>query len=369
MTNQTQQQSNIGAVELFTFTYCGTIAMGLVFLPYISSLEIRTAWLKIVVAVIPYCLLLFLYKKVVDKHRTRDILQLFQSLSYKAIYYFVLLFILAGAMYSLLFITKSLIIIVQTFLMQDTSQWLLGTAYVIVVMLSVFYGINAVSRMTVIIFFHEILLFIALFSLLFSEDFRWINVAPVFGVDMLTFLRSTISELAQYGGLVVLLAFLPHVKKEVKVFKPIAISLLFIVFTYFLVCLVPLGVFGFDQTLTLLSPLTSLMQSVPSETGLFERLDLFFLTVWIMSFYKIGLIFVWFCATLLRTIVPVKQKQEWIHVAVVSIINYIIVLITPSITNLPWEPYNFCTIIYSLVVPLLLFVYLLMRKKKQGASQ
>ncbi|MCD8509289.1 MAG: hypothetical protein LRY73_04990 [Bacillus sp. (in: Bacteria)] len=54
--------------------------------------------------------------------------------------------------------------------------------------------------------------------------------------------------------------------------------------------------------------------------------------------------------------------------AVVSIINYILVLLTPSITTLDWEPYNISTITYSLLIPLMIFMYLLIRKK-QGENQ
>ncbi|MBU9721433.1 MULTISPECIES: GerAB/ArcD/ProY family transporter [Bacillaceae] len=362
--NIQNKYSQLGSVELFTFTYCSAVTIGFMFLPYISQEEIRSAYFKVMAAVIPYLLLIFLWKKVVDKHQERDMFSLLKKNSKSWIYYPVILYFIGSCLYSLLFIVKSLIIIVQTYMMQDTEQWIIGIAFLITVGASALYGIHAISRMIVVIYFHEILLVITLIGFLFSEDFRWVNIPPYLGVDVLTFMKSSLSEVTRYGGIVTVFAFLPLVKKDVKVFKPIIISLLSIMATYVLICITTLGVFGYDQALTLLSPVTALMQTTTSPTGLFERLDLFFLTVWVMSFFKIGLIFIWFTATLCKQIVPVKPKREWIYITLVSSIIVILMLITPSITSFDWRPYNLNMLSVSLMVPFLILLYLKFRKKK-----
>ncbi|MBU9714867.1 GerAB/ArcD/ProY family transporter [Evansella tamaricis] len=358
----------IGSVELFTFTYCSAVTLGFMFLPYISSEEIRSAWLKVIVAVLPYLLLIFMWKKVVDKHQNRDFFHLFKEMSPKWIFYSVIFYLFASSIYSLLFGTKSLIIIVQTYLMQDTEQWIIGSSFLLVLFLSALYGIHAISRMIVVIFFHEILLVIALISFLFSDEFRWINVPPYFGVDAITFLKSSLSEVTRYGGIIALFAFVPLVKNDVKVFKPITFSILSIMVTYVLICVATLGVFGYDQALTLLSPVTALMQTSTSPTGLFERLDLFFLTVWIISFFKIGLIFIWFTAFLLRLIFPVTPEKQGFHIAIVTSIVLLLTLLTPSITNFDWRYYNMNMLVYALLIPMTILAYLLIRKK-QGVGK
>ena len=360
--------AKIGTVELFTFTYCSTVTLGFIFLPYISSEEIRSAWLKVILAVLPYLILIYLWKKATDKHQNRDFFKLFQSLSPVWIYYPVIFYFFASTMFSLLFGTKSLIIIVQTFLMQDTDQWVIGAAFLVTVGISALYGIHAISRMMVVIFFHEILLLLALVFFLFSEDFRWMNIPPYFGVDLLTLAKSSLSEVTRYGGIVAVFALLPLVSKEVKVFKTITFSVLAIMLTYVLICINALGIFGYDQALTLLSPVTALMQTTTSPSGLFERLDLFFLTVWIMSFYKIGLVFIWFASTLLKKIIPVKPKRLWIHIFVVTGITIFLTIITPSITNLEWRPYNINMLIFTLVIPMMILLFLLIRKKQGGVK-
>ncbi|MDQ0255731.1 spore germination protein (amino acid permease) [Evansella vedderi] len=360
--------TRIGGVELFTFTYCSAVTIGFIFLPYISSEEIRSAWLKVIVAVIPYLLFIYLYKKVVTKHNDRDVLHLFKDMTSPWIYYFVITYLFASTIYSIFFGTKGLIIIVQTYLMQDTPQWTIGMFFLLVIGLSASYGIHAITRMIVIIFFHEIILFISLVLFIFSDDFKWINIPPFLTVDIGTFLVSSISEVTRYGGIIALFAYLPFVDKKVKVFRPITLSVIFIMFTYFLICLVTLGVFGFDQALTMLSPVTALMQTTTSPTGLFERLDLFFLTVWVMSFFKIGLIFVWFSSMLLKEIIPLKVKNYWVQIWIIITISTLIVISTPSIVNLDWRPYNINMLSYTLFVPVMMFLYLLIRKK-QGVGQ
>ncbi|ADU30479.1 GerAB/ArcD/ProY family transporter [Evansella cellulosilytica] len=363
--------NKLGSVELFVFTYCSTVTIGFIFLPYISNEEIRSAWLKVIVAVFPFLLFIYLFKKVTVKHDTTDIFGLFKKLSPSWIFYIVIAYFFISSVYSIFFGTKSLIIIVQTYLMQDTLQWKIGISFLFVVALSVFYGIHSISRMLVVIFFHEIILLMSLFLFLFSDDFRWINVPPTFGVDAWTFMKSSLSDLTRYGGIVALLAYVPYVNKDVKIFRPITFSLIMVMITYALICIVTLGVFGFEQALTLLSPVTALMQTTTSPTGLFERLDLFFLTVWVMSFFKIGMIYLWFSSKLLVKIIPVKPKWEWIHISIISIAVMVLVVLTPSITNLDWRPYNMNMLIYSLTLPIMLFLYLLMRRKKnsQGNEQ
>ncbi|SDZ58273.1 spore germination protein (amino acid permease) [Evansella caseinilytica] len=364
-----QIKKGIGSAGLFTFTYCSTIPIGTVFLPYVSAAEIRSAWLKVVVAVIPYFLFIYLLKKTTDKHGTRDVFQLLKSMAPSWIYYIVLVYFFCSALYTCLFGTKSLVIIVQTYLMQATEQHVIMLTYLAIAGISVFYGIKAISRMIIVMFLHDIILIASLALFFFSEDFRWLFVRPVFDFQLLTFMESSISEVSRYGGVVALLAFLPYVDKNVKIINPMATSLFVIMVTYLMVSLLVLGVFGFDQAITLLSPITALMQTATSATGLFERLDLFFLTVWVMSFYKSALIFIWFTSSLLKKLIPFRIKRDWILVSVVTGMIILLSLFTPAITNMGWEPYNINNLVYTLVLPMGIFCYLLVRKNKgQGAS-
>ncbi|WP_078595946.1 GerAB/ArcD/ProY family transporter [Evansella clarkii] len=362
------QETNNGKGELITFTYSSTITLGLIFLPYISETEIRSAWLKVVLAVFPYFLLMYLINKVIKKHGEQDILGLFKQKSYKIFYYPVVLYLLFGTFYASLTGTKSLSIIVQTYLLQDTDQAVIIVAFLLVAFLGLLYGIRTITRMLVLSFLLEVAIVFSLSFIILSEDFRWINLAPVFSTDILTFGRSILSDMSRYGGVVTLLAFLPYVNKSVNIFKATSLGLLLVMYSYFVVCFTALGIFGFEQAMNFLSPATALIQATSARTGILERMDLFFLSIWIMSFYKIALIHFWFGTFLMNRIIKVKPKREWIHVCIFVALIAAISLSTPSLINFSWEPFNLNTLFYSLVVPMILVSYLLIRSKKGAGT-
>ncbi|MCD8503339.1 MAG: hypothetical protein LRY71_18885 [Bacillaceae bacterium] len=49
-----KQERVFNGVQLFAFTYCSTITLGVTFLPYIAEEEIRSAWLKVLFGSLPY---------------------------------------------------------------------------------------------------------------------------------------------------------------------------------------------------------------------------------------------------------------------------------------------------------------------------
>ncbi|MFA9560542.1 GerAB/ArcD/ProY family transporter [Evansella sp. AB-rgal1] len=358
------EKKDFGNIELFVFIYCSTIALGIIFLPYISAEEIRSAWLKVMVGVIPYLIFLFLLNKVIRKHNDRDVLKVLKDLSFNWLYYPVMIYLLLSTIYSIFWGIKSLAIVIQTYLLQNTQQWVVIVTFLIFVGISLMYGITAITRLIVLMFICEIGVIASLVALLFSQDFRWIYIPPVFTVDVFTFLKSSISETTRYAGLITILTFLPLVKKETKIIKTSYMSLLLIMIMFTLVSILTLGTFGFEQTLTLLSPITALIQTTYAEMTLFERLDLFFLTIWIWALYKAALIYFWFAISITKRIIPFQKKKEWIPITIYVVIIMIVTVATPSFVNLSWEPYNINLLISTIVLPILLFTYMLLRKKR-----
>ncbi|MDG5788454.1 endospore germination permease [Evansella sp. AB-P1] len=359
-----KNENKFGNWELFVFTYSSTIVLGLIFLPYISDAEIRSAWLKVMIGVVPYILFLYLLFKVIKKFNQRDIFKTFDHLSTNWVYYPIMFYLFVSTLYSIFWGIKSLAIVIQTYLLQNTEQWIVMTVFFIVLWVSALYGITAITRVVVLMFICDIVVVITVVILIFSEEFKWINIPPVFTVDIFTFMKSSLSEMTRYGGIIALLSFLPLLKKDTNIFKSTSSALLLVMVMYTLVSLITLGTFGYEQTLTLLSPLTALIQTTYADVALFERLDLFFLTIWIWALYKAAMIYVWFAADLFQRVIPLNEKKEWIPITVIVGIISVITMITPSFVNLKWEPYNINMVIYTLALPIVLFVYMLLRKKQ-----
>ncbi|WP_416150607.1 GerAB/ArcD/ProY family transporter [Salipaludibacillus sp. HK11] len=364
-----RENQKFDAIDLFIFTYCSTVTFGIIFLPYVASEEIRSAWLKVIVSVGPFLLFLYMLIKVFKMYNNQDIFESFKQVSFRWVYVVIVSYLFISSLYHNVVGLKSLLIIVQTFLLPHTNEWFIITAMLTVIFLSIIYGIYSITRFLVMLIILEIFLVMLITGFVFMDEFQFIYIPPVFSVDFFTFLKSMLSDMSRYAGIVALLGFLPYVNKSVPLFKSSAFGLLFVMFTYFIISFVALGVFGFEQTMTLLSPITSLIQSVAPRGGLFERIDVVFLSIWILSFYKILLIHMWFSSYLLNKLIPPFKLDGMINPTLIIIIVFVSALIAPSFVQINMQVYNINLLIWSLIVPICLFLFLMFRNKKWKGSQ
>ncbi|MCR6096389.1 GerAB/ArcD/ProY family transporter [Salipaludibacillus agaradhaerens] len=348
--------------ELFIFTYSSTITLGLIFLPYVSHLEVRSAWLKVIVAGLPMIGVFFLIQAVINKHKNADILHLFDHYTWKVIYYPILGYIFFNAVMACCWGVKALSLIVKSFLLHNTSELVICLFFLIVVLVGLLYGIVPITRFLVLFFIFEIIILVAVAGLFFTEDFRFIYVKPVMSTDVLTFLESSLSDLTRFTGVMPLIGFITYIKQPEKMFKTVTGAIGLVMLTYSTISLLVLGVFGFEQALVLLSPLTSLIQSSAAWEGVFQRMDIVFITVWVLSFYKIALIHFWFVHYLFVKLIPVARKTEIINK--IMIVSGILALsfIIPGYIEFNSFLYFMNLNFYAVVTPSLMCIYLLMRR-------
>ncbi|UJW57819.1 GerAB/ArcD/ProY family transporter [Bacillus sp. A116_S68] len=348
--------------ELFIFTYSSTITLGLIFLPYVSHLEVRSAWLKVIVAGLPMIGVFFLIQVVINKHKNSDILDLFDHYTWKIIYYLVLIYIFFNAVMACCWGVKALNLIVRSFLLHNTSELVICLFFLIVVLVGLLYGIVPITRFLVLFFIFEIIIVVAVAILFFTEDFRFIYVKPVMSTDVLTFLESSLTDLTRFTGVMPLIGFITYIKQPQQMFKTVSGAIGLVMLTYSMISLLVLGVFGFDQALVLLSPLTSLIQSSTAWEGVFQRMDMVFITIWVLSFYKIALIHFWFVHYLFVKLIPVARKTEIVNK--IMIVSGILALsfIVPGYIEFNSSLYFMNLNFYAIVTPSLMCIYLLMRR-------
>ncbi|MGJ9385584.1 GerAB/ArcD/ProY family transporter [Salipaludibacillus sp. CF4.18] len=365
--NLRDSDQKFGTSKLFVYTYCSTITLGVILLPYVGSEEIRSAWLKVILAVIPYLILLGLFHLTLKKQERGDLIEVFREKTLAIIHIPVILYLFISAVATCRWGIETLLIIVNSYLLTNTSAWIIVGYFLFIIFFSIIYGIEAIAKFLVTLFIMDIVIFITVIFLFFTEDFKWIYIPPVLSVDTMTFLKSSISDMSRYAGVVALLGFFPYMKNDVPFLKVSTISLLFVMITFSMVAIVVLGTFGFDQALTLLSPLTTLIQSVTEGTGIFERLDLIFLTIWLVSFYKISVIQIWFTSFLLKKLIPPLKKKDIMTKLLVVVSLFFLVILTPGYVNLDLTLQNMNLILYSFLVPSILCIFLI--ASKRGESQ
>ncbi|WP_171051834.1 GerAB/ArcD/ProY family transporter [Alteribacter natronophilus] len=349
--------------DIFVFVYCSTVTLGVIFLPYVAEEEIRSAWLKLAVSALPYFLLLYLLHRFSRHYESRDLFKEVKVRMWTWLYGAILLYFFGSVIYSILNGLKGLTMITAVYLLPNTSEWILALTFLAAGGFAVWYGgIETITRFVVLLFFLELIVLFLLIALLFAGYFRWIYIPPVFGVGATDFFKSSISDAARYGGIIAVLGFLPFVRKDVSVGPPAIAAITFLMITYVLVAVITLGTFGFEQSLVQLSPITSLVQALTTRMGVFERLDLVFLGIWVVSFFKIYMIQLWFVFFISHKCTG--SRKRWPLIASAAVIVFVLFLLTPPYIGQNLQAYNINVLIYSFVLPLFLLVFLFIRGKR-----
>ncbi len=354
-------------IDLFAITCCSTIALGVTFLPYVGGDEVRSAWLKVMVAVLPYILLFYLLKIFSSQYESHDFFYELKKSIWSWLFKLVVVYFAVSTFFAIVYGLEALGLITKIYLLPNTEQWVVLLLFLIVSGVGLGYGITAISRFVVALIFVEFLLFFSIIGMGFSEYFRWIYIPPIWTTDLFTFLKSSMSDMARYTGVIVILGYLPFLKKSAAIFRPMLYGVLLVVIIYVAICIVVVGTFGFDQTITLVSPFTALVQSLSTRTGVVERLDLFFLGIWIIAYYKIMLIQAWFLLFLLQRLYPMKSSFRYLFLSLVALFG--VTTWMPNFVEQIWLPIHFNNIIYSFFLPVCLLAFLLIKRKRGFHSE
>lgn len=356
-----QIKKQFRSFDLFVLTYSSMITLGIAFLPYVAEEEIRSAWLKLLVSSLPYFLLLWLLYLFTKKYTDYDFYGAVQQSMWRGFFLVIIFYIIGSSLYSGVILTEGLYLITTTYLLPTTPKWLIIGSYFVIAGIGVSYGIMAITRFLVILAGLEMLAFIAIFFLGFGEYFSWMYIPPILDVSLPTFLRSSVSDMAKYGGIIAVFAYIAFMKQDEPIWKPLNLGLAFVVILYVAISIVVLGTFGFEQAFHLISPITALIQSTPTRTGFMERLDLFFLAFWVLAFYKMKIIHLWMVTYLAKKCFSEVPKAIFIWLFL--LLMYLLVFLTPDILHGEWRLHNINFILYSFVLPFLLLLYLLLKKK------
>ncbi|UOE94351.1 GerAB/ArcD/ProY family transporter [Alkalihalobacillus sp. LMS39] len=359
-------KKTLKSFDLFSFTIASTISIGIAFLPYVAGEEIRSAWLKLIVTAIPYFGFLFLIHLFIKTYQDGDFFGELQQAVWKPVYYIIVIYLFCSIIYAGSVALTGMSIVVGSFLLPNIDRWIYIFLFLVVVAVGVYYGLAAISRFVVMTVTIEVVILVVIIMLGFNENFRWIYIPPVTAVDMTVLIKSSISDMARYGGLVTLLGIIGFVHKPENVFKATSGGLVFVVVTYVALALVVLGTFGYEESLHLTSPFIALVQSFGTDTGVFERLDLLFLSFWIIVFYKIVIVHVWFLLYMTKKSIPNVNGKLTI-LGICSLL-FIITISSPPIIDEYWRIHHMNTIVYSFILPSLCLLYLIVKKKRNEST-
>lgn len=353
--------------DVFVMTICSTYGVGLVFVPFVAGEEIRAVWLKLAVAALPYFLFIYLIHLFTKKYESWSFFSELKNHFWKGFFYIIITYFIVSILASGVVVIEAASVVVNTFLLPNTPIWMTMASFLFVVGFGANYGIAAITRFLVLFIFLEFLTLLFVFFLGFSKYFNWIYIPPVDIGDIGTFSIAALSDAVRYGGIFALLAFISYVKKDEKIMKPMSLGVSFILLTYITLSIVVVGTFGYEQSVALFSPLISLVQTYGFEGGMFERLDLFIVTVWIIAFYKMVIIHVWLMVYLARLAWPKISPR--IYIIGFIVIMFAGIFLTDEYTNYSWRFYHINMFVYTFILPSLCLLFLLWKKKGGVANE
>ncbi|MGD6831112.1 GerAB/ArcD/ProY family transporter [Sutcliffiella halmapala] len=353
--------------DLFAITFSSTITLGVAFLPYVADGEIRSAWLKLIITSIPYFLLLWLISRYFKIYGNNDFFMELRKKAGAIVYLVVMVYLIFSSIFSTMKVTQDLTFLVRTFLLKTTPTIIILIPFILLISIAVHYGILTIVRFVSFFVIAEIVMLGAFIVWgFFSEYFNWIFIPPIMDVDIHTFLVSSLSDAARYGGVVTLLAVIQFMKKEEKIFGAMSTALFFVMLIYVSLSLVVLGVFGFEEAIHLISPIITLVQSITPGTGLLERMDLLFLGFWTISFIKVSCILFWFSLYLLEQLMP--RVKRVVFIFIITPFFFLYAYLVPYQFIDAWQVYNVNVLLASFVVPCLSLLIVILKQKKQQES-
>jgi len=231
-----------------------------------------------------------------------------------------IIFILNGIAISS-YITRSLAYISQQYLFYQTPMEILALCFLLVVVYAITGERVGLFRLNIL--FLPIILFIFIFVGLFNiKWFEVENFLPLFKTNVTGYMKGMLKPFgAFYGfGIGLFYIFLIRNPKNLtsKVITGMSVAILFYLFIF----LTSIGIFGNLVTSNLQFPTIEIAKRVDIPGGIFERIDAFIFTIWIMAIFNTVTIILDITILLLCSLFK-KANKKMIAFILAPIIFYI----------------------------------------------
>lgn len=359
-------QSTFSSTEIFAFTFCSTITLGVSMLPYSPmGYTIRDPWLSLILAACPYALFGLLLVIYARRYRQREFFDALKQHVYAPIYYIMMVYLWASSLYFSAILIINMFYMVQRHLLVNTVPWVTYIPFFLVIGMSLYFGIQSIVTFIRMFIVFELIVLFTVFLVSFLGEFDYVYLSPLFATDLQNVLKSAVADMPFYGGVVSLLALIHLADHKKKFGTAIQLAIIFVMIVYGLLCFTAIGNFGHEESAQLNTPIQELIQTFTTY-GQFQRLDLIFMLLWITSFFKMILIQFWFSLTIMKKVIPAFKPLYMI--VFILVFMYAMLVIFPHLFDVSWSFFHINMVIFTLVIPVLLLTYLILRYRKGTAK-
>lgn len=360
------KNNKINKTQLAAILFNTIIGVGILSLPNVLAEQLGTGgWVSIILGGLIAIVMVAITTSVAIKYPAKSMVEFGRELVPKliadiisAIYLFE--FIVVGAL--VLRLTSQ---VVGSFILVRTPHHIIGATLLITVIYLVRSGIEPMGRMfiisTVLLIFPLILVGITILP-----DIELENFLPVFQFTAKDLLKSVGGTINSYSGFQILFFTLFFVKEDKKnIIKYNIGSTLSVIVIYTLIFLATLGKYGANKLKYQLWSVMSLMRSIQLPTAFVENIDIYVLSVWIITVFT-TLASILFGASLVLSKLSGGKDQK-LYVIPITVVVYLMAYIPRNVLQVydySGLVLNRTSIVTIFIVPLLYFILSKVKKRK-----
>jgi len=270
-------------------------------------------WIPILIAGIMATLLALLAVHVTSYFPGKPFLEYAPTLVTKPIAFLVALVLIISHIILAGFITRSVAYIAQQYLFERTPMEVLALIFLLVVIYAVAGSRIGLFRLNML--FLPIILFIFIFVGIFNLNSMEIaNFFPLFKTNMKGYAIGIKEAFIAYMGFGLGIFYVFMIKKPFKMTKKVIMGMSISILFYLFIFLSSIAVFNNTVTSNMSLPTLGLALRVDIPGAVFERIDAFVYTIWIMAVFNTVTITYDIAVLILKSMFPKRKKSTIVFI-------------------------------------------------------
>lgn len=284
--------NDISPSQVFTFVVSGQIGFGILTMASTLAADVgHDGWIAITFAGAITAILICLIVATLKRFNNISIIQINDILLGKYIGKAVSMLIIFYLTYSAVLMLRNFTDIIRLSALRLTPPLLLSGFLMIPIVYLSWYGLKYICRYSTLKII--LIITITLYYMLLTKYFRFTFLQPIAAAGTMKIIKVSFSPFTSFIGYELLTIIYPYIKDKKKLLKSALYANAFTVSFYVTTVAFLTGFFGEVMLEQLIYPVFSLARAY--RAPVFERLDLFFISLWFPIMLSTVLIY-YFCA-------------------------------------------------------------------------
>lgn len=219
----------------------------------------------------------------------------------------------------------------KEYLFEQTPIEVVALTFLLVVVYAVSSSRIGLFRLNML-FFPFVFMIIIVIILLNFKNIDFGDLLPVFRTPFTGYIKGTGGILTSYVGIGILLFYLTLADHPKNAPKMVSLGVCIVIFLYILIFIACIGVFGHITTANLLNPTVELAKQTEIPGGIFERVEVIFYVIWIMTIFNTAAMAFDIAVLALESVFKKAQKIKLI--LMLSPLVYVISMLPQNYTQL-----------------------------------